>query len=200
MYDIRRGQTKIDCVELSKLILKKEPEIIKKYPSTGFGVTFSDGNTQLGSNSLTSRFYHYNLLNWEGTDLFKKYIKHGYEEYTGLKDTIFVKCWANVMRKGEQIKKHNHSVSFLKENNYLCGHLSVQVDGTTSTFYQLEDRIEKLENIAGMITLFPCYVYHWTSLYNGNSERISIAFDIKSKEFYEIDVHPDARSKWVEIN
>ena len=199
MYDIRRGQTNIDCVELSKLILKKEPEIIKKYPPTGFDGTVTDGNTGLGTNSTTSRFYHYNVLNWEGTDHLRHYIKLGYETYTGLKDAIFVKCWVNIMRKGEQIKKHNHADSYIKENHYLCGHISSQVDGTTSTFYQLKDHIEKLENITGMITLFPCYVSHWTSLYNGNSERITIAFDIKSKEFYEVDIHPKARSKWVEI-
>ena len=88
MYDIRRGQTNIDCVELSKLILKKEPEIIKKYPPTGFDGTVTDGNTGLGTNSTTSRFYHYNVLNWEGTDHLRHYIKLGYETYTGLKDAI----------------------------------------------------------------------------------------------------------------
>ena len=200
MYHIKQLQTDIDCVELSKLLLKKEPEIIKKYPPTGFGGKFSDGNTGLGENSTTSRFYHYNVLNWEGTDLLKKYIKLGYEEYTGLKDTaIYVKCWVNVTRKGDQIKPHQHAHIDYKENNYLCGHFNAQVDGTTSTFYQLNDHVEKMKNISGNIIFFPSYVFHWTNLYNGNSQRITCAFDIKSKEFFEFSVDLDARSKWVKL-
>ena len=200
MYHIKQLQTDIDCVELSKLLLKKEPEIIKKYPPTGFGGKFSDGNTGLGENSTTSRFYHYNVLNWEGTDLLKKYIKLGYEEYTGLKDTaIYVKCWVNVMRKGDQIKPHQHAHIDYKENNYLCGHFNAQVDGTTSTFYKLNDHVEEMKNISGNITFFPSYVSHWTNLYNGNSQRITCAFDIKSKEFFEFDTYLDARSKWVKL-
>ena len=200
MYHIKQLQTDIDCVELSKLLLKKEPEIIKKYPPTGVNGIPTDGNTGLGENSTTSRFYHYNVLNWEGTDLLKKYIKLGYEEYTGLKDTaIYVKCWVNVMRKGDQIKPHQHAHIDYKENNYLCGHFNAQVDGTTSTFYQLNDHVEKMKNISGNIIFFPSYVFHWTNLYNGNSQRITCAFDIKSKEFFEFSVDLDARSKWVKV-
>ena len=191
--------TNIDCVELSKLFLKKEPEIIEEYPPTDFWGGITDGDTGLGTNSTTARFYHYNVLNWEGTDLLKRYIKLGHEQYTGSKDPIFVKCWINIMRKGEQIKKHFHSKVPIRENHYLCGHLSVQVDGTTSTFYQHNDRIKEIENITGMIILFPCYVPHWTNLYNENSERITCAFDIKSQEYFHDDIHPEARPKWVEI-
>ena len=50
-----------------------------------------------------------------------------------------------------------------------------------------------------MITLFPCYVYHWTDQYNGNSERITLAFDIKSKKLFDVDIHPDAKWSWVKI-
>tara|TARA_B100000287_G_C20359605_1_gene673213 strand:+ start:71 stop:676 length:606 start_codon:yes stop_codon:yes gene_type:complete len=200
VYHIKQLQTDIDCVELSKFLLKKEPEIIKKYPPTGYNGIPTDGNTGLGENSTTSRFYHYNVLNWEGTDLLKKYIKLGYEEYTGLKDTeIYVKCWVNVMRKGDQIKPHKHSDIDYKENDYLCGHFNAQVDGTTSTFYKLNDHVEEMKNISGNITFFPSYVSHWTNLYNGNSQRITCAFDIKSKEFFEFDTYLDARSKWVKL-
>ena len=203
MYKVKQIQTDINCVELSKSILKKEPEILKKYPPTGFDGNFNDGNTGLGMNSTTSRFYHYNVLDWEGTDTLKKYIKIGYEEYTGLKDfVIYVKCWVNVMRKGEQIKPHNHCYSnqLPKENHYLCGHLNVQVDGTTSTFYNLNGHIDEMKNIIGNIVFFPSYVTHWTNLYNGDSQRITVAFDIKSKEFFDVDIYPEAKSKWFKLN
>jgi len=199
--DIIQKQTSIDCNQLSELVLKKEPEIIEKYPPTGFNGEYSDGQTQLGSNSLTSRFYHFNVLDWDGTDLVKESIRTGYEAYTGLIDTpIYVKCWANVMRKGEQIKPHKHAERYkYREEDYLCGHISVKVDGTTSTYYQVGSETFKFPNIDSMITIFPCYVYHWTDQYNGDSERITLAFDIKSEELFDIGVYSDAKSSWVEI-
>ena len=75
MYKVKQIQTDINCVKLSKSILKKEPEILKKYPPTGFDGNFNDGNTGLGMNSTTSRFYHYNVLDWEGTDILKNILK-----------------------------------------------------------------------------------------------------------------------------
>ena len=44
-----------------------------------------------------------------------------------------------------------------------------------------------------MITIFPCYLYQWTDQYNGNSERIPLAFDIKSKNLFDMDIHQDAK-------
>ena len=199
--DIIQKQTDIDCDALSNLILKKEPEIIQKYPPTGFDGEYTDGQTELGPNSLTSRFYHFNVLDWNDTDLVKEIIRSGYEAYTGVKDTpIYVKCWANVMRKGDQIKRHKHAKQYeYDEEDYLCGHISVKVDGTTSTYYQSSSDIHPFLNVNGMITLFPCYVYHWTDQYNGNSERITLAFDIKSKKLFDVNVHPDAKWSWVKI-
>ena len=106
------------------------------------------------------------------------------------------------MRKGEQIKPHNHYYSnqFPKENHYLCGHLNVQVDGTTSTFYNLNGHINEMKNIIGNIVFFPSYVTHWTNLYNGDSQRITVAFDIKSKEFFDADIYPEAKSKWFKLD
>ena len=40
------------------------------------GGVYSDGNTGLGLNSLTSRFYHYNVLKWWGTKVLRKEIKN----------------------------------------------------------------------------------------------------------------------------
>tara|TARA_Y100000768_G_scaffold339216_1_gene282306 strand:+ start:189 stop:791 length:603 start_codon:yes stop_codon:yes gene_type:complete len=199
MYDIVTAQTTIDCVKLSKLILEKEPQILKEYPPTSFSGNSGDGGTGLGLDSLTSRYFHYNVLNWKGTEALKEYIKLGYEAYTKSSGPIFVKCWSNVMRKGDQIKKHRHFDNYIDKKFYSCGHVSVQVDGTTSTFYETDTCVEEVENVNGMITLFPCYVPHWTNVYEQKSERITCAFDIKFKDFFEYDVHPDARSKWVEI-
>ena len=41
---------------------------------------------------------------------------------------------------------HYYSNQFPKENHYLCGHFNVQVDGTTSTFYNLNGHINEMKN------------------------------------------------------
>ena len=179
--DIIQKQTDIDCEALSNLILKKEPEIIKKYPPTGFNGEYTDGQTQLGSNSLTSRFYHFNVLSWDGTDLVKKTIRSGYEAYTGLIDTpIYVKCWANVMRKGDQIKPHLHDIG---PTCYLGGHICVQCDDTSTHYInpinQINDPMTyESKNDVGKVSIFPNNIPHYTDIQKSDKERITIAFDL----------------------
>ena len=97
--------TDINVKKLAKKILKNEPRIIKKYPAKSIDLKYDfDGDTGLGLNSLTSRSCHYNLLNWWGTGLLRKWIRQGYEEYNNIRGRpLYVQCWANVMRKGEKI-------------------------------------------------------------------------------------------------
>ena len=184
----------INVLELSKKILKNEPKIIKKYPPTGFNGLITDGNTGLGSGSLTSRFYHFNVLGWWGTRSLRKWIRKGYEIYNGVSGPLYVQCWANVMRKGEEIKSHNHSQNS-NTLDALSGHLCVQVDRFTSTYYQGDP----ISNKNGAISFFPSSMYHWTDKYMGDSERITVAFDIRSLEYFERDIYPDAREHWIKI-
>ena len=183
---------------MAQLLLNKEKEFLNKYPS------FTDGGTGLGNQSITSRFYYYNLLQIPETKFLKKHIRKTHDKFLmnlgyKIETNYYAQCWFNVMRKGDQIKPHRHAPTNFKENCYLCGHFNAQVDGTTSTFYKLNDHVEEMKNISGNITFFPSYVSHWTNLYNGNSQRITCAFDIKSKEFFEFDTYLDARSKWVKL-
>ena len=76
---------------------------------------------------------HYNLLNWWGTGRLRQWIRAGYEEYNECGGLLYVQCWANVMRKGEQILSHKHEHTNNTQSKYhLCGHLSLQVDGSTA--------------------------------------------------------------------
>ena len=96
----------VNVHRLSQQILKNEPKIIDRHPPTGFDHG-GDGGTGLGPNSLTSRFFYFNVLRWWGTRALRKGIRKGYETYTNIKDKpIYVQCWANVMRKGQKIKSH----------------------------------------------------------------------------------------------
>ena len=190
--------TDINVKKLAKKILKNEPRIIKKYPAKSIDLKYDfDGDTGLGLNSLTSRSCHYNLLNWWGTGLLRKWIRQGYEEYNNIRGRpLYVQCWANVMRKGEKIGAHIHaSHPTLAEHAHLSGHLSVQVDGTTSTYYDGNPILNK----SGLMSFFPGRSLHWTDRYEGNSERITVAFDIHSKEFYEYDIFDYAKHHWIRI-
>jgi len=186
----------IDVNKLSRQILKNEPKIIKKYPPTGADGVYTDGNTGLGSNSLTSRFYHFNVLKWWGTKVLRKEIRRGYEIYSGVKNKpLYVQCWANVMRKGEQIRSHIHCPDAVLPQHALSGHLNVQVDEVCSTYYDDEALLNKNRQLV----IFPIHLPHHTDQYMGDGERITVAFDIFSEEFFKYDVSKDAQKHWIRI-
>ena len=190
--------TDINIKKFARKILKNEPKIIKKYPAKGINLKDDfDGQTGLGFNSLTSRAAHFNVLNWWGTGSLRKWIRNGYEKYNNIKDKpLYVQCWANVMRKGQQIKSHKHEASNgTTPMNHLCGHLCIQVDGSTSTYYEGNP----LLNVGGEMIFFPAHTFHWTDTYENNNERITIAFDILSEEFYNIDILDQFKYHWVKI-
>ena len=189
--------TDINVKKLAKKILRNESGIIKKYPPKSIDLKiYVDGMTGLGYNSLTSRSSHYNVLNWWGTRRLRQWIRAGYEEYNKCGGTLYVQCWANVMRKGEQILSHKHEFhNDTSPLHHLCGHLSVQVDGSTSTYYDDSPVLNK----NGRMTFFPASTYHYTDKYENDEERITIAFDIMNEEFYNWDIHDEFKYHWVKI-
>lgn len=179
--------TNIDTVFLSKKVLKNEPVILKKYSSE-----YGDGSTMLGPDSLTSRFSKFNVLKWWGTRKLKQKIRLGYERYTGIEGTpLYIQCWANVMRNGQKIEAHQHSQDIRDTEDFLCGNLPIQVDGTTSTYYldtnqrPQDTEVKPICNMNGQMTIFPGHLTHWTDKYVGNDERVTIAFDILSERYFE---------------
>ena len=191
--------TTINVEKFAKKILKNELRIIKKYPPKSIDLKEDfDGMTGLGYNSLTSRSCHYNVLNWWGTGSLRKWMRAVYEKYNNIRKErpLYVQCWSNVMRKGEQIKPHKHEASEgTTPLHHLCGHLCVQVDGSTSTYYEGE----RILNECGMMTFFPAYMNHWTDMYKNNGERITIAFDILNEDFYNWDIRDEYKNHWVKI-
>ena len=180
-YDVDVIKTKLDCEKLAKIILKKEKTIIKKY------LPFVDGGTGLGPDSLTSRFNSFNVLQWDETEPLAKQIKNGYEQYNSIENkSIYVKCWANVMRKGQKIYKHRHTNSGVLSEHYLCGTLIIKTDGSTSSFF---DNNKSIKNHNGDMTLFQSDVFHSTNIYMGDSERITINFDIYSEGYLLSLIH-----------
>tara|TARA_B100001250_G_scaffold112093_1_gene94725 strand:+ start:198 stop:872 length:675 start_codon:yes stop_codon:yes gene_type:complete len=180
-YTIGEKQTDIDCGELSELLLRKEPELIEKYPAA------SDGSTNLGPNSVTSRFQYYNVMEWDEPicQSVRREIKQFHKQYTRSLfgqdhrvPRVRIRCWYNVMRKGQKISKHYHSAHGY---TYLGGHLTVKCDKSDTVYvnpFQHDQGIFPLENKPGTITLFPNYIPHYTTVHKGKEPRITMAFDL----------------------
>jgi len=178
----------IDCPKIANLILSKEKFIIRKFPVMKRGSI--DGYTALGPNSLTSRYWYYNLIDWPEIEIktLRSTIVEFHQKFLKklnikIFNTISIRGWANVMRKGEKIQPHLHNV---KPDAYLSGHVTIQCEDT-ATFYinpvnQLnEPEVKKIKNVPGQIALFPSCVPHYTDTHSASTERITIAFDISLK-------------------
>lgn len=163
---------------IKNIILNKEKEIVESHPYYG------DGGTNLDSNSLTSRFPYFNLMKWDEPELdvlkigiHNTYVKFLNELQIDRRNTK-IKSWANVLRKGQSIDYHAHSSS--GPWSYISGHITISTEDT-STYYAnpiITTDVYKSENKVGKITLFNEYIPHWTDTYNGEKERITVAFDI----------------------
>ncbi len=99
------------------------------------------------------------------------------------------------MRKGDTIKPHAHMDRNISPLHALSGHLCVKVDSSTNTYYGGEP----VCNVNGEMIFFPSTMTHWTNTYFGDSERITVAFDIFSKEWFNYDIFEDAKKHFVKI-
>lgn len=169
--------------EIKKVILVKEKELLNYYSD----VT-NDGGTGLGPNSLTSKFSKFNIFKWkyDWVDKLRESALNGIYNLEGsetLDHKIYAQCWANVMRRGEQIKPHWHS-SY--EYSYLGAHVTISANRTRTTYENPYNKfnIRSYENVPGALTIFPSYMVHWTDTHYGDSERITLAMDFLTEEGY----------------
>jgi len=181
-----------DCkdINLKNLIqtIKQKEEEIKKLPcSCDIYGNLTDGYTGLGVDSTTAKFTSYNLLKWNTTEtnILRKHIKKNLIEYNKTcgnetPDEVWVQCWVNILSNGQSIKPHSHSTS---PECYLSGHFNVQTENTSTIYMspinQLNDPdVIAIENKENEMTLFPSYIFHYTTPHYSQKERITIAFDL----------------------
>lgn len=187
----------VDLDSIANTILKNEKTVINSHPYT------DDWGTGLGPNSMTSRSNCYNILDWPEMSELKSNIKKIYNRFlteiqVPVEQTIYLQCWANVLRKGEFIKIHRHSDT---PYAYLGGHVCIQTQGS-STFYKSpfsEDDYQS-PNEPGKITLFPSWLPHWTSKQESETERITVAFDIITPHILDEIVAEHMISHWVPLS
>ena len=174
----------IDFESIARLILQKEKEIVGKYPPSNKGSV--DAYTGLGSDSLSSRYESFNLFSWDDPEIKKLFeiVKNGHslflEAFSVPKTKVWIQCWANVLRDGQDIKPHIHSTH---KYCYLGGHITVQCNDTSTVYINpintLNDPQQYFsKNVVGQFTIFQNNIPHYTTPHHGDKERISIAFDI----------------------
>ena len=194
-WDYYMFETNIDNInfkEVSKLCLRKEKEILK-LPSSNKSKVTVDAFTGLGKNSTTSKYENYNVFSWKNKNI--KLIKQTIIDFHNailqhfkqpLLNELWIQCWLNVMRKGQEIKPHLHNVN---PHTYLGGHICVQCDDTTTNYINPINQINipelyESKNHVGKLTLFQNNIPHYTSKHNSNKERITLAFDLS---MYKVD-------------
>tara|TARA_B100001250_G_scaffold9020_1_gene7805 strand:- start:33 stop:689 length:657 start_codon:yes stop_codon:yes gene_type:complete len=178
-FVIADKETDLDVDELGYIILSKEKEIIEEYPEVN-----TDGYTGLGKDSLTARFNYFNVLKWDYPvvkDLHNE-IRMFHDQYVsnttdGKFDARFkIRCWANVMRKGQKIDKHCHATH---PHSYLSGHFTVACNDTSTIyFHPYSPEPYPLKNSPNSMTLFPTWMSHKTDSHEVDIPRITVAFDI----------------------
>ena len=176
----------VNFKKLTKFILKKEKEILKLPPTIKVG-KFSDGYTGLGQKSTTARFEEYNVLKWDTVEIktLKKQIINFHNLILNkcklpLVKELYIQCWMNVMRKGETIKLHLHSV---QPDCYLGGHICVQVHNTSTHYINPINQINDPDIFSSKNTIGN--IPHCTDTQNENKERITVAFDLSLHKLNE---------------
>ena len=171
-----RVEKNINFEKLNKYLLEFEKELLKKPP-------VSDGGT--GAMGVTSRFPHYNLFLEDNIELKKveNFIIKNVKSFLELKRIeqrkVYIQCWFNVLRDGEQIKTHQHRNSDDFHLSYISGNFSTTNNNTKTYYMNLNNKIvEEVSNEEGKLTLFPSYLPHFSGINESKKERISIAFDI----------------------
>ena len=184
----------VDFEYISEYLLNKQDEILKLEPT-------HDGCTGLGMDSTTARHGNFNIFKFEDPEIDKLKINISALHNVLLENMnmqnalpymqLYIQCWYNVMNKGQKISTHLHDIT---PNCYLGGHITVQCDDTYTGYCHpalipiLDDGsdntafVHKSENKVGKITLFPNYIPHFTSVHNGDEERITIAFDLLNNQ------------------
>ena len=187
----------VQVKDIRDTILKRENEIINTHEYE------SDWNTGLGKDSMTSRSSSYNLLDWEEADHIRDIIRNSHDNLVTTLDAnmweekIYVQCWANVLRKGQKIKPHQHWNS---QYTYLGGHICLD-DYNTHTHYvnPYTKKTFKSKNEKGKVHLFPNWLEHYTDPYEGDDVRVTIAFDIITQIVYDEDIFDNKKDHWVQL-
>jgi len=171
---------KIDTIR--NWLISQEQVFINRYP------VHHDGGTGLGDASVTARHGKYNLFQFNKEcpelDDMLNFIRIAYLKFMASQDgnwrELQLYSWFNIARAGESIGEHGHGAD---PESYLSGNMHLDTYNTTNTYKSPFDSTSNvvIGNNKGDITLFPSCVPHWSDAYQGDTPRVSIAFDLRPK-------------------
>jgi hypothetical protein len=161
-------------------ILDNEHRLIDQYADQ----SKDDGGTGLGKQSLTAQYNSFNLFA-ETNDIpeFQKYFLFLREEYNKFMDSMqtirrqcIIYAWANVLKPGQSIKKHNHGAHHYA---YLSGNMHFDNYQTKTRYFNpVNEMYYEFINVKGGITFFPSYLNHSATEHTEDNPRVSMAFDL----------------------
>ena len=172
-----------ECKEWNDYLLKQEPILADK-----FRTSIGDGRTGLGATSITSRYTHFNLLEFDFHLIpkLKTEITNGIKTILSVSGNsnwqegkaIIANSWFNVLRKEEFMDMHSHGHH---KNSFYGFHVTISAIAPSFTSYYHPIKFTNdafyTPNIIGTLTLFPNYIPHDVSANRYETPRISIAGD-----------------------
>lgn len=173
---------------LKDIILKEESNILAN--------VVSRNEDPIWDNWLTGRLWGYNLLNFNYPEIIqlKDWLGKQYTAYMlemGMPpEEVYIQCWANLVRNdGRHITPHHHADAhgnISAEHSYLSGNICIQAEDTNTHYCNpfCQSQARSLPNYAGELIMFPSYLVHWADPNKSANPRLSIAFDLITKEVY----------------
>jgi len=153
-----------ECNRLSKILLRDE-RMVLSIPN----------NQQSSYTGTTHQFPVYNWLNNPNLEIFdipkRLFTLPEFQD----EEVLYVQCWVNILRQGENIPTHFHAAETLTEyNNFYASNTFISGPEETGTHYN--DTYER--NSQGIMHLIGSMVEHGVSTHMSNTPRISMAMDI----------------------
>lgn len=185
------NQQNIDIMRV--WIQDNEQRLIDKYSNIDVR---NDGGTGLGLNSLTAQYNKFNLFQETcGIKEFEDFLKFIRVQYISFMKELncpsrscYLYSWANVMRPGQSVDKHNHGATHYA---YLSGNMHFDNYETITRYYNPYGDVHyDFENVKGGLTFFPSYLMHGTNDHLEKKNRVSMAFDLLDKSYmYDHDTN-----------
>ena len=153
-----------ECISLSKILHRDESDILN-IPNT-------DSNSYKG---LTHQFSVYNWLNNPDLQIFdiprRLFTLPEFQD----EEVLYVQCWANILRQGENIPLHIHGIADVPQwDEFYASNTFISGPEDTGTYYN--DTYER--NNIGQMNLIGSMIPHEVKTHMSNTPRISMAMDI----------------------
>ena len=142
---------------------------------------------------FNNEFWHRPIIKSLENEIKEYVLKYLNYQLLEVPNDLYISAWVNVMRKEQKIDIHQHDHT---EHSFISGNICVTTQNTKThyinpyNYFTLEKQAHHSDNLPGKVTIFPSTLPHYTDQYEGDKERITIAFDIFVKD------HTTITEKW----